>query len=126
MSDVDEDVANDLNLPVDHGALIQQAAENGPADDAGLRGSSGNATSGNVTGGGDLLVKVDGQEVENSGDVAAAIEDNQPGETIEVEYYRGDDLKTASIELAERPEELSSSSEPQQPNDQGGGLLPLP
>jgi S1-C subfamily serine protease len=126
MSDVDEDVANDLNLPVDHGALIQQAAENGPADDAGLRGSSGNDTSGNVTGGGDLLVKVDGQEVENSGDVAAAIEDNQPGETIEVEYYRGDDLKTASIELAERPEELSSSSEPQQPNDQGGGLLPLP
>jgi S1-C subfamily serine protease len=126
MSDVDEDVANDLNLPVDHGALIQQAAENGPADDAGLRGSSGNDTSGNVTGGGDLLVKVDGQEVENSGDVAAAIEDNQPGDTIEVEYYRGDDLKTASIELAERPEELSSSSEPQQPNDQGGGLLPLP
>ena len=126
MSDVDEDVANDLNLPVDHGALIQQAAANGPADDAGLRGSSGNDTSGNVTGGGDLLVKVDGQEVENSGDVAAAIEDNQPGDTIEVEYYRGDDLKTASIELAERPEELSSSSEPQQPNDQGGGLLPLP
>jgi S1-C subfamily serine protease len=126
MSDVDEDVANDLNLPVDHGALIQQAAENGPADDAGLRGSSGNDTSGNVTGGGDLLVKVDAQEVENSGDVAAAIEDNQPGDTIEVEYYRGDDLKTASIELAERPEELSSSSEPQQPNDQGGGLLPLP
>jgi S1-C subfamily serine protease len=126
MSDVDEDVANELNLPVDHGALIQQAAENGPADDAGLRGSSGNDTSGNVTGGGDLLVKVDGDEVENSGDVAAAIEDNQPGDTIEVEYYRGDDLKTASIELAERPDELSSSSEPQQPNDQGGGLLPLP
>jgi S1-C subfamily serine protease len=126
MSDVDEDVANDLNLPVDHGALIQQAVENGPADDAGLRGSSGNDTSGNVTGGGDLLVKVDGEEVENSGDVAAAIEDNQPGDSIEVEYYRGDDLKTASIELAERPDELSSSSDPQQPGDRGGGLLPLP
>ena len=43
MADVDEDVANDLNLPVDQGALIQQAVEGGPADDAGLRGSSGNA-----------------------------------------------------------------------------------
>jgi S1-C subfamily serine protease len=125
MSDVDEDIANELNLPVDHGALIQQAVEGGPADDAGLRGSSGNDTSGNVTGGGDLLVKVDGEEIDNSDDVAAAIEDNDPGDTIEVEYYRGDELKTASIKLAERPDDLASSQ--QQPQDEGGGgLLPLP
>ena len=127
MADVDEDVAKDLDLPVDHGALIQQAVESGPADDAGLRGSGGSDTSGNVTGGGDLLVKVDGEEIQNSNDVAAAIEDNDPGDTVEVEYYRGDDLKTATVKLAERPEELSTSSEPQQPDDQGGGgLLPLP
>jgi S1-C subfamily serine protease len=125
MSDVDEDVAKDLDLPVDHGALIQQAAENGPAADAGLRGSSGNNTSGNVTGGGDLLVKVDGEDVSNADDVAAAIEDNDPGDTIEVEYYRGDDLETTSVKLAERPDDLASSQ--QQPDDQGGGgLLPLP
>jgi S1-C subfamily serine protease len=126
MSDVDEDVAKDLNLPVDRGALIQQTAENGPADDAGLRGSSGSDTSGNITGGGDLLVKVDGEEVENGDDVAAAIEDNQPGDTVEVEYYRGDDRETATVELAERPDELGGSSQPQQPDNGGGGLLPLP
>jgi S1-C subfamily serine protease len=125
MSDVDESVAKDLDLPVDHGALIQQAVENGPADDAGLRGSSGNVTSGNITGGGDLLVKVDGEAIDNSDDVAAAIEDNDPGDTIEVEYYRGDELKTASVKLAERPDDLTSSQ--QQPDGQGGGgLLPLP
>jgi S1-C subfamily serine protease len=126
MSDVDEDVAKDLDLPVDRGALIQQTTENGPADDAGLRGSSGSDTSGNITGGGDLLVKVDGEEVENGDDVAAAIEDNQPGDTVEVEYYRGDDRETASVELSERPDELGGSSEPQQPDNGGGGLLPLP
>jgi S1-C subfamily serine protease len=125
MSDVDENVAKDLDLPVDHGALIQQTVENGPAADAGLRGSSGNDTSGNVTGGGDLLVKVDGKEINNSDDVAAAIEDNDPGDAIEVEYYRGDELETASVKLAERPDDLTSSQ--QQPDDQGGGgLLPLP
>jgi S1-C subfamily serine protease len=126
MADVDEDVANDLGLPVDHGALIQQAAEGGPADDAGLRGSEGGATSGNVTGGGDLLVKVDGEEVENSDDVAAAIEDNNPGDTIEVEYYRGDDRETARVELAERPDDLASSQSQQPGDNGGGGLLPLP
>jgi S1-C subfamily serine protease len=126
MADVDEDVANDLDLPEDHGALIQQAVEDGPAADAGLRGSGGSDTSGNLTGGGDLLVKVDGQEIENSDDVAAAIEDNNPGDTIEVEYYRGDDLKTATVKLAERPDDLANSSQ-QQPDDEGGGgLLPLP
>jgi S1-C subfamily serine protease len=125
MSDVNEDVANEFDLPVDHGALIQQAVEDGPADDAGLRGGSGSDTSGGIMGGGDLLVKVDGEEIENSDDVAAAIDDNDPGDTIEVEYYRGDDLKTATVKLAERPEDLASSQ--QQPDDEGGGgLLPLP
>jgi S1-C subfamily serine protease len=126
MSQVDEDVAKDLDLPVDHGALIQQAVEGGPADDAGLRGSSGSATSGNITGGGDLLVKVDGEEIENSDDVAAAIEDNQPRDTIKVEYYRGDELKTAQVKLAERPDDLASGSQQQPEGEGGGGLLPLP
>jgi S1-C subfamily serine protease len=126
MSDVDEDVAKDLDLPVDSGALVQQAVENGPADDAGLRGSSGSDTSGNITGGGDVLVKVDGEEIENSGDVAAAIEDNQPGDTVEVEYYRGDELKTSQVKLAERPDDLASGSQQQPEDEGGGGLLPLP
>jgi S1-C subfamily serine protease len=125
MADVDENVAKDLDLPVDHGALIQESVEDGPADDAGLRGSDGSDTSNNVTGGGDLLVKVDGEEIQNSEDVAAAIEDNKPGQTIEVQYYRGDELKTADVKLGERPDELSSNSQPQQPDDQGG-LFPLP
>ena len=126
MADVDEDVANDLDLPVDHGALIQQAVEGGPADDAGLRGSGGGATSGNVTGGGDVLVKVDGDEVENSGDVAAAIEDNNPGDTIEVEYYRGDDLKTATVKLGERPAELTSGSGSSSPTTRAAASFRCP
>jgi hypothetical protein len=43
----------------------------------------------------------------------------QPGDTIEVEYYRGDDERTASIKLAERPDELGSSGSQPQPDDEG-------
>jgi S1-C subfamily serine protease len=121
MGDVDEDVARQLDLPVDEGALIQQVVPDGPADDAGLRGASGA-----VAAGGDLIVKVDGEEVENVDDVAAAIEDNKPGDTIEVEYYRGDDLKTTRVELGERPDQVGAASEPQAPEDDDGGLFPLP
>jgi S1-C subfamily serine protease len=121
MGDVDEDVARQLDLPVDEGALIQQVVPDGPADDAGLRGASGA-----LAAGGDLIVKVDGEEVENADDLAAAIEDNKPGDTIEVEYYRGDDLKTTRVELGERPDQVGAASEPQAPEDDDGGLFPLP
>ena len=127
MVDVDEDLANDLNLPVEHGALIQEVAEDGPADDAALRGASGGSTNGSPVAGGDLLVRVDGQQIDGADDVAAAIEDNDPGDTVEVEYYRGDDRETAEVELGERPDELDSGGSQQQaPEDEGGGLFPLP
>jgi S1-C subfamily serine protease len=122
MADVDEDVARELDLPADHGALVQEAVEDGPADDAGLRGASGAAA-----GGGDLIVKVDGDEVDGADDVAAAIEDNKPGDTVEIEYYRGDDLRTTQVELGERPDQVGAGgSDPQAPKDDGGGLFPLP
>src|ERR671922_2936689 len=126
MADVNEEVANDLDLPVDHGALIQEVAEGGPADDADLRGATG-STNGSAAGGGDLLVRVDGERIDNADDVAAAIEDNQPGDKIEVEYYRGDDRETAEVVLGERPNELGSGgSEERAPEDDDGGLFPLP
>jgi S1-C subfamily serine protease len=126
MADVDEEVARRLDLPVDHGALVQDAVEDGPADDAGLRGATGGAGSA-VAAGGDLIVKVDGEDVDGADDVAAAIEDNKPGDTVEVEYYRGGDLETAQVELGERPDQVGAgSSEPQSPEDDGGGLFPLP
>jgi S1-C subfamily serine protease len=125
MADVDNDLARKLDLPVEQGALIQEVAPDGPADDAGLRGAIGAAGSA-VAAGGDLIVKVDGEEVENADDVAAAIEDDKPGDTIEVEYYRGDDLKTARVELGERPDAVGAGSEPQAPEDDDGGLFPLP
>ena len=124
MAPVNE-VAADLNLPVDHGALIQEAVEGGPADDAGLRGGR-TETSAGITVGGDLIVKVDGEEIEDPDDVAAAIEDNDPGDTVEVEYYRGDDRRAAEIELAERPDDLAGGSQPKAPEDEGGGLFPPP
>jgi S1-C subfamily serine protease len=126
MADVTEDVAQELDLPVDHGALIQDAVDGGPADDAGLRGADGGG-SGSVAGGGDLIVEVDGERIDNADDVAAAIEDNHPRDKVEVEYYRGDDRKTVEVELAERPDNLDSGgSSPQAPEDDGGGLFPLP
>jgi S1-C subfamily serine protease len=119
MSDVDEDVAKELDLPVDHGALVVEATEDGPADDAGLRG--GDPETGE---GGDVITAIDGKTVNTSDDLAGAIAGKQPGDSVELEYYRDGERETVEIELGERP----SSLDQQQPEeeDDGGGLFPLP
>jgi S1-C subfamily serine protease len=122
MSDVTEDVAKELDLPVDKGALVVKATEGGPADDAGLRG--GDSQTGE---GGDLIVAIDGQEIESGDELAQVIAGKQPGDTVEVEFYRGDDKETVEVELGERPSSLDQQAEPAQPEeDDGGGLFPLP
>ena len=49
-------------------------------------------------------MKVDGQEVASSDDVAAAIADKQPGDTVEVEYLRDGETDSAEVTLGERPD----------------------
>ena len=122
MVSVSEDLARDLNLESDQGALIQKVVPGGPADKAGLR--AGNTQlGGELSAGGDLIVEVNGKEVKDSNDVPAAIADLKPGDEVEVVYYRGNDRKTTTVKLGKRPAELQSST--QQPDD-GGGLPDLP
>lgn len=111
---VDEATADDLNLPADAGALVQDVVEDGPADEAGLRAGR-TPTSEGVIAGGDLIVKVDGRDIREPSDVATAIADNKPGDEIEIEFFRGDDRKKVEVELGERPDQAPSDSGP------GGG-----
>ncbi len=106
MIGVTDELARDLNLGADEGALIQKVVEDGPADKAGLRAGQ-TSTGEGVIAGGDLIVKVNGKDVKTSDDVPAAIADLEPGDKVEVEYYRGDDRKTVEVELGERPSALN-------------------
>jgi S1-C subfamily serine protease len=128
MATVNEDVASEADLPVDSGALVEQVEEGTPADEAGLRASEIDELSGDVSQAGDVIVSIDGEPVRSADDVVAAVAGKQPGETIELEIYRGDDKRTVSVELGERPEELGSGEaqpqQPEQPEDEP--LFPLP
>jgi S1-C subfamily serine protease len=119
MLPITEGMARDLNQPVDNGALVQKIVPGGPADKAGLKVGQ-TVTGDGVIAGSDLIVEVDGKQVESPDDVPAAIADNKPGDTVKVTFYRGDDRKTVDVELGKRPQTLQSESQ-----DQGGGdVLP--
>jgi S1-C subfamily serine protease len=122
---VTEQVAQDLNLPVDQGALVQEVVPDGPADNAGLRGGR-TAIAQGLKVGGDLIVKVDGQDIEQSGDVADAILGRNPGDTVTIEYFRGDERKSVDVELGKRPQGLEVGGQPQGGEEPPGEGLPFP
>jgi S1-C subfamily serine protease len=122
MQDVSKQLADDLNLGADKGALIVDVTNGSPADKAGLRGGR-TATSQGVPAGGDLIVAVDGKPVSDSNGVASAISHKRPGDEAEITYYRGDSKKTVTVELAKRPKSADQPSA-DQGGGGGGGLLP--
>ncbi|MEA2363072.1 MAG: hypothetical protein QOD71_2217 [Thermoleophilaceae bacterium] len=117
MGSVTDQVAKQLGLPVKSGALVASITPGSPAAKAGLRAA---APSGK---GGDVIVAVDGKPVTSADDVVNAVADKQPGDTIQLEFYRGKDKRTATIKLAERPKQLASAGS--QPAPQGNGGLPF-
>jgi S1-C subfamily serine protease len=117
------DIAAAVNLPADHGVLVQDVVPGGPADRAGLRVGRVHTDEGIVLGG-DILVEIDGDKIAKPEDVSAAISDNKPGETVEIKYYRGERLQTKRVKLGTRP--ASFDEQEVQPDQGSGGSSPLP
>jgi S1-C subfamily serine protease len=94
------------NLPVDQGILVSEVKSNSTAERAGLRGGSRNRAV--RTGrsiiylGGDIIIEVDKMQVKSLMDLYSALEDNKPGETVEVKIMRGTQKQTLRITLSER------------------------
>jgi S1-C subfamily serine protease len=123
MATVTGDMANELDLPRDSGALVETVEDGGPAEDAGLRPTLRDDLSGEITEPGDLIVSVDGDPVTSADDVVDAVAAKQPGDTLELELSRDGDKRTVRIELGERPEELGGGPG-ESPEDEP--LFPLP
>jgi S1-C subfamily serine protease len=104
-----KDLAAAVNVKVDRGVLVQEVTPGGPAARAGLRPGRIHTDQGVILGG-DIIVEVDGEKVAKPDDVAAAINDNKPGETIEVKFYRENELQTKHVKLGTRPAALDEQS----------------
>jgi S1-C subfamily serine protease len=125
MGTVTGDLADELNLPQDSGALIDSVEDSGPAEEAGLRASLRDDLTGEITEPGDLIVSVDGDPVQSADDVVGAVAGKKPGDTLEIEFYRGDDKRTVRVELGQRPEALGETSGSED-SPQDEPLFPLP
>jgi S1-C subfamily serine protease len=118
MSDLTDQIAKQLDLPVKEGALVQTVSNGSPADKAGLQAGSSTGR------GADVIVSIDGKSVAGADDVVQAVSEKEPGDSVEIEYYRGNDKKSVTVELSKRPANADTAAPSDQGGDGGGGLFP--
>jgi 2-alkenal reductase len=90
---VNEQVAAQLDLPVDSGVLVGEVTAGGPAEAAGIES-------------GDIILSIDGAKITPQTPFVTLLFKHAPGDTIEVVVQRGDQTFTTDITLGERPANL--------------------
>ena len=88
ISDLSEDVSEQLGLDIDKGALIQEVSPDSAAENAGLEP-------------GDVIINVDGKEIENVNDLRNAIGLKRSGERVKVVIIRNNREMTKNAKLGE-------------------------
>jgi S1-C subfamily serine protease len=109
--DITSELAQDLNLPVKEGVIVQEVVKGGPSDKAGIRGSTKKATIEGVEVGlgGDIITEINGKPVKSMEEVVTLVEEAKPGDEFEIQLIRHGQEKTVKVTLGKRP---ASAGEP--------------
>jgi len=105
---IDPDLADQMGLPSNYGLLIVQVVSGGAADRAGLRAGKERAYLGNqpIMIGGDLIVAIDGEAVEDEQDLAQIMNKHRAGDSVKVTVYRGKQKLDFKVTLGEAREQV--------------------
>jgi S1-C subfamily serine protease len=93
-------------LPVREGLLVSRVRKGGGAEKAGLRQGNDSVRYGSsvIYLGGDIITMVDGIKTNSLADLYSALEDNKPGERVEVVVLRGEKSVSLHVTLSDRDE----------------------
>jgi S1-C subfamily serine protease len=102
------ELAEQMGLPSDFGLLIVQVVSGGAAERAGLRGGNERAYIGNIPImlGGDLIIGIDGQDVQDQQDLSQMMNNHRAGDTIRITIYRGKKKMDVPVALGEAREQV--------------------
>jgi uncharacterized protein YndB with AHSA1/START domain len=90
LSDFNAELASKLGVPVVQGLRIDGVVEGMGAQAAGLQSN-------------DVIVRIDGQPTTNFFAIPTLLAGKRAGDHIQVEFYRGPELKAVTMELSRRP-----------------------
>ncbi len=87
--DVDQSIASQYNLPVDHGVIVREVDPRGPAAAAGIQA-------------GDIIVAVDGKRVANWNEFIRELFSRRPGDRVRLDVVRDGSRRTFQVTLGQR------------------------
>lgn len=87
--DLTDELREHFGAPKDTGLLVSSVEDGSPADKAGIRV-------------GDIIVSVDGKDVESAGELRRGLRDKKDGDTVRVEVLRGRARQTFVTTVIER------------------------
>jgi serine protease Do len=90
LRDIDADLQRSLNLPVAHGAVVQDVTSGSPGDRAGVQPY-------------DVIVALDDHAVVNDDELIRDISARAPGSAAHLRFIRDGREQTVTLRLAERP-----------------------
>ncbi len=91
LDDLNDQLGEYFGIEDGEGALVSKVRDDSPAAAAGLKA-------------GDVIISVNGESVEDSGEVHEAMNDTEPAQEIEVKVVRKGKSKTLKVTLGEMPE----------------------
>ena len=105
---ISAELADEIGLPVDYGLLIIQVTAGSSADQAGLRAGTERAYLGNtaIMLGGDLIVAIDDQKVQDEEDLSQMMNNHRAGDTLKVTIYRNKRKMDLKVSLGEARQQV--------------------
>jgi S1-C subfamily serine protease len=105
---ISPEIADELGLPADYGLLVVQVVPGSAAERAGLRAGTERAYYGNypITIGGDLIVAIDDQDVQDQQQLTQIMNNHRAGDTVKVTIYRGKRKMDVTVTLGEAREQV--------------------
>jgi S1-C subfamily serine protease len=96
------------NLDTQQGAYIHQVVSGGPAAQAGLQGTTGTTEVDGIETfvGGDVVIAIDGRQVNDWSDLLVDIAFHQVGDQVELTILRDGQRQTVQVTLQARPENV--------------------
>jgi serine protease Do len=109
IQNVDQGLADSFGLPQPEGALVSSVEKGGAAERAGVEP-------------GDVILKLNGEPVNQSTELPAVIAGLQPGTTVKLEVWRKHSTQDISVKLAEMEDKRTAANTD---HPQSGGKLGL-
>jgi S1-C subfamily serine protease len=99
-----ERLRGQVTLPIESGLLVRGVLNGGAASNAGIRGLTQDARSGEVVLG-DIITSIDSEKMKDLDDLYRYLDKKQIGDTVQVELYRNGKTMTVPVKLNQLPQD---------------------